>query len=31
MGFTDLVNDAGQSMLNNWLVTRSYITGYVCY
>lgn len=29
MGFTDLVSDAGLTMLNNWLVTRSYITGYV--
>lgn len=29
MGFTDLVSDAGLSMLNNFLTTRSYITGYV--
>lgn len=28
MGFTDLVGDAGLTMLNNWLVSRSYITGY---
>ncbi|KAJ4390942.1 Translation elongation factor 1 beta [Gnomoniopsis smithogilvyi] len=28
MGFTDLVSDAGLTMLNNWLVTRSYIAGY---
>lgn len=29
MGFTDLVSDAGLAVLNNFLVTRSYITGYV--
>lgn len=29
MGFTDFVSDAGLTMLNNWLVSRSYITGYV--
>lgn len=28
MGFTDLVSDAGLAILNNWLSTRSYITGY---
>ncbi|KAK4229211.1 translation elongation factor 1 beta [Podospora fimiseda] len=28
MGFTDLVSDAGLTVLNNWLLTRSYITGY---
>jgi len=28
MGFTDLVSDAGSSVLNSWLTTRSYITGY---
>ncbi|KAI9790531.1 MAG: Translation elongation factor 1 beta [Peltula sp. TS41687] len=28
MGFTDLLSDAGLTMLNNWLKTRSYITGY---
>ncbi|KAL3959134.1 hypothetical protein ACCO45_007296 [Purpureocillium lilacinum] len=28
MGFTDLLTDAGLGLLNNWLVTRSYITGY---
>ncbi|PQE11279.1 elongation factor 1-beta protein [Rutstroemia sp. NJR-2017a BVV2] len=28
MGFTDLVSDAGLTMLNNWLQTRSYIVGY---
>lgn len=29
MGFTDLVSDAGLAMLNSWLTTRSYISGYV--
>ena len=29
MGFTDLVSDAGLTMLNNWVKTRSYIVGYV--
>ncbi|ATZ55157.1 Bcefb1 [Botrytis cinerea B05.10] len=29
MGFTDFVNDAGLTMLNNWLETRSYIVGLV--
>ncbi|PFH61011.1 hypothetical protein XA68_18429 [Ophiocordyceps unilateralis] len=28
MGFADFLSDAGLTMLNNWLVTRSYITGY---
>ncbi|TPX09508.1 uncharacterized protein E0L32_009251 [Thyridium curvatum] len=28
MGFTDLLTDAGLSILNNWLATRSYIVGY---
>ncbi|KAJ4417565.1 Translation elongation factor 1 beta [Gnomoniopsis sp. IMI 355080] len=28
MGFTDLVSDAGLTMLDNFLVTRSYIVGY---
>ncbi|KAH8808299.1 hypothetical protein F5884DRAFT_791766 [Xylogone sp. PMI_703] len=28
MGFADLVTDAGLTMLNNWLQTRSYIVGY---
>jgi len=28
MGFTDFVSDAGLAMLNSWLTTRSYITGY---
>ncbi|KAI3393453.1 hypothetical protein diail_4249 [Diaporthe ilicicola] len=28
MGFTDLVSDAGLSVLNSWLTTRSYIVGY---
>jgi len=28
MGFTDFVSDAGLSMLNSWLTTRSYIVGY---
>jgi len=28
MGFTDLVSDAGLTMLNSWLTTRSYIAGY---
>ncbi|KAI5466380.1 elongation factor 1-beta [Mariannaea sp. PMI_226] len=27
MGFTDLLSDAGLSMLNSWLTTRSYIVG----
>lgn len=29
MGFTDLVSDAGLSVLNSYLATRSYIVGYV--
>lgn len=28
MGFTDLLTDAGATMLNNWLTTRSYIVGH---
>lgn len=28
MGFADLLSDAGLSMLNSWLETRSYIVGY---
>ncbi|KAK3362010.1 hypothetical protein B0T24DRAFT_640626 [Lasiosphaeria ovina] len=28
MGFTDLLTDAGLTVLNNWLLTRSYITGF---
>jgi len=28
MGFTDFLTDAGLTVLNNWLTTRSYITGY---
>ncbi|KAM0261008.1 hypothetical protein ACHAQJ_002443 [Trichoderma viride] len=28
MGFTDLVADAGLALLNNWVSTRSYITGF---
>ncbi|KAI0383901.1 putative elongation factor 1-beta [Hypomontagnella monticulosa] len=28
MGFTDLLTDAGLAVLNSWLTTRSYITGY---
>ncbi|KAJ3467799.1 hypothetical protein MRS44_005363 [Fusarium solani] len=28
MGFTDLLSDAGLTVLNNWLSTRSYITSY---
>ncbi|CAJ2501767.1 Uu.00g046200.m01.CDS01 [Anthostomella pinea] len=28
MGFTDLVSDAGLTMLNSWLTTRSYIATY---
>jgi len=28
MGFTDLVSDAGLTLLNNWVKTRSYIVGY---
>ncbi|KAK0714229.1 hypothetical protein B0T21DRAFT_297273 [Apiosordaria backusii] len=31
MGFTDLLSDAGLTVLNNWLLTRSYITGYVVF
>jgi hypothetical protein len=27
MGFTDLVSDAGLTLLNNWVKTRSYIVG----
>jgi len=29
MGFTDLISDAGLTLLNNWVKTRSYIVGYV--
>lgn len=29
MGFTDLVSDAGLTVLNSFLATRSYIVGYV--
>ncbi|KAF2430523.1 elongation factor 1-beta [Tothia fuscella] len=28
MGFTDLVSDAGVTILNNWVKTRSYVLGY---
>jgi len=28
MGFLDFVNDAGMTLLENWLTTRSYIIGY---
>jgi elongation factor 1-beta len=28
MGFTDLLTDAGLAVLNNWLLTRSYIAGF---
>ncbi|KAH0527274.1 hypothetical protein TsFJ059_002294 [Trichoderma semiorbis] len=28
MGFTDLLTDAGLTLLNSWVSTRSYITGY---
>ncbi|KAL7944156.1 hypothetical protein V8C42DRAFT_327859 [Trichoderma barbatum] len=28
MGFTDLLTDAGLALLNNWVSTRSYITGF---
>ncbi|EHK18381.1 uncharacterized protein TRIVIDRAFT_216692 [Trichoderma virens Gv29-8] len=28
MGFTDLLTDAGLTLLNNWVSTRSYITGF---
>ncbi|XXG94582.1 bifunctional phosphoribosylaminoimidazolecarboxamide formyltransferase/IMP cyclohydrolase [Hypoxylon texense] len=28
MGFTDLLTDAGSAVLNSWLTTRSYVTGY---
>ncbi|KAG6041138.1 hypothetical protein E4U41_005862 [Claviceps citrina] len=28
MGFTDFLSDAGLTLLNNWLQTRSYIAGY---
>ncbi|KAL7629411.1 Translation elongation factor 1 beta [Parahypoxylon ruwenzoriense] len=28
MGFTDLLTDAGLAVLNSWVTTRSYITGY---
>ncbi|KAI1661344.1 putative elongation factor 1-beta [Daldinia decipiens] len=28
MGFTDLLSDAGLAILNSWLTTRSYVTGY---
>ena len=27
MGFTDFVSDAGLTLLNNWVKTRSYIVG----
>lgn len=29
MGFADLGSDAGLAMLNSWVTTRSYISGYV--
>jgi hypothetical protein len=29
MGFTDFLSDSGLTLLNNWLKTHSYITGYV--
>jgi hypothetical protein len=29
MGFTDLISDAGLTLLNNWTKTRSYVVGYV--
>jgi elongation factor 1-beta len=28
MGFTDFVSDSGLTLLNNWLQTRSYVSGY---
>lgn len=28
MGFTDFVSDAGLTLLNNWVKTRSYVLGY---
>ncbi|KAK4949745.1 hypothetical protein LTR10_011587 [Elasticomyces elasticus] len=28
MGFTDFLSDSGLTLLNNWLKTRSYITGF---
>ncbi|KAK7753233.1 Translation elongation factor 1 beta [Diatrype stigma] len=28
MGFTDLLTDAGLTVLNSWLTTRSYVVGY---
>jgi elongation factor 1-beta len=28
MGFTDLISEAGLTMLNNWIKTRSYVAGY---
>ncbi|KAI1649754.1 putative elongation factor 1-beta [Daldinia loculata] len=28
MGFIDLLSDAGLAVLNSWLTTRSYVTGY---
>ncbi|KAI4867889.1 hypothetical protein F4820DRAFT_445707 [Hypoxylon rubiginosum] len=28
MGFADLLTDAGSAVLNSWLTTRSYVTGY---
>jgi elongation factor 1-beta len=28
MGFTDFVSDAGLTLLNNWVKTRSYVVGY---
>jgi len=28
MGFTDFVSDSGLTLLNSWLTTRSYVTGY---
>jgi hypothetical protein len=27
MGFTDLLSDAGLTLLNNWVKTRSYVIG----
>ncbi|PTB75249.1 hypothetical protein M440DRAFT_1402789 [Trichoderma longibrachiatum ATCC 18648] len=31
MGFTDLLSDAGLALLNSWVSTRSYITGYALF
>lgn len=28
MGFTDFISDAGLTLLNNWVKTRSYVVGY---